>query len=85
MQEVYKLSRQQHLSYREIAERMGISSETVKKHIQGALRLIRTDLTFHTFILFMLAFYLPSKKKFDFLYPSPLVQRTIIMNKIGFS
>jgi len=44
MQEVYKLSREQQLSYKAIAEYMDISVETVKKHIQHALHLIRRDL-----------------------------------------
>lgn len=52
MQDVYKLSRQEHLSYKEIAENMGISVETVKKHIQHALQLIRTNLP-HSFIFFI--------------------------------
>jgi len=42
MREVYQLSRQHHLSHKEIAERMGISDETVKKHIQHALQNIKT-------------------------------------------
>jgi RNA polymerase sigma-19 factor, ECF subfamily len=42
MREVYQLSRQQHLSHKEIAERLGISDETVKKHIQHALQIIKT-------------------------------------------
>lgn len=42
MRAVYELSRQQHLSHKEIAERLGISDETVKKHIQHALQLIKT-------------------------------------------
>lgn len=41
MRTVYELSRQQHLSHKEIAERLGISDETVKKHIQHALQLIK--------------------------------------------
>ncbi len=57
MQEVYKLSRQEHLSYKEISERMGISVETVKKHIQHALHLIRTNLPPHTFIFIILSFF----------------------------
>lgn len=44
MQKVYKLSRQEHLSYKEISNSMSISVETVKKHIQHALYLIRKDL-----------------------------------------
>ena len=57
MQEVYKLSRQEHLSYKEISERMGISVETVKKHIQHALHLIRTNLPPHTFSFIILSFF----------------------------
>ena len=49
MQEVYKLSRHEHLSYKEISEYMNISVETVKKHIRHALHLIRTNLPSHTF------------------------------------
>ena len=41
MQEVYRLSRQQHLSHKEIALRLDISEETVKKHIQNALQLLK--------------------------------------------
>src|SRR6202012_5278265 len=41
MREVYRLSRQEHLSHREIAIRLDISEETVKKHIQNALQLLR--------------------------------------------
>ncbi len=41
MQEVYRLSREQHLPHKEIAEQLGISDETVKKHIQHALQAIR--------------------------------------------
>ena len=44
MREVYQLSRQEHLSHKEIAARLGISEETVKKHIQHALQLIKTSL-----------------------------------------
>lgn len=56
MREVYKLSRQEHLNYKEIAEYMGISVETVKKHIQHALHLIRTNLPSHTISFLILAF-----------------------------
>ncbi|GAO43368.1 putative RNA polymerase ECF-type sigma factor [Flavihumibacter petaseus NBRC 106054] len=44
MQEVYKLSREEHLSHKEIADKMGISSETSKKHIQHAMKLIKLAL-----------------------------------------
>lgn len=45
MQQVYKLSRQQYLSHHEIAEKLGISDETVKKHIQHALAIIKATLS----------------------------------------
>jgi|SRR6185437_1994744 len=57
MQEVYKLSRQEHLSYKEISDCMSISVETVKKHIQHALQLIRKDIGPYTFIFIILAFF----------------------------
>jgi RNA polymerase sigma-70 factor (ECF subfamily) len=57
MQEVYKLSRQQHLSHKEIADSMSISVETVKKHIQHALSLIRTDLPSGTYMLASAIFF----------------------------
>jgi RNA polymerase sigma-70 factor (ECF subfamily) len=43
MREVNRLSRQEHLSHREIAVRLEISEETVKKHIQNALQLLRKN------------------------------------------
>ncbi len=46
MQEVYQLSRQEYLSHKEIADRLGISTETVKKHIQHALQLIKIALEY---------------------------------------
>ncbi len=40
MQQVFKISRQEHLSHKEIAVCMNVSVETVKKHIHHALHLI---------------------------------------------
>ncbi len=59
MQEVYKLSRQEHLSYKEISDCLNISVETVKKHIQHALNLIRKDMEPYTFIIIILVFFCP--------------------------
>lgn len=40
-QRVYLLSRREHLKYREIAKELGISPETVKKHLQFAVAAIK--------------------------------------------
>jgi len=40
-QKVYNLSRYEHLKYEEIALRMGLSKETVKKHMQHALAFLK--------------------------------------------
>jgi RNA polymerase sigma-70 factor (family 1) len=45
MREVYQLSRKHHLSHKEIAESLGISDETVKKHIQHALQIIKSAIS----------------------------------------
>jgi RNA polymerase sigma-70 factor (family 1) len=42
MREVFQLSRKHHLSHREIAQRLQISEETVKKQVYYALKLIRS-------------------------------------------
>jgi RNA polymerase sigma-19 factor, ECF subfamily len=43
-QSVYKLSRQQGLKAKEIAERMNLAEKTVKNHLTEALRFIRERL-----------------------------------------
>lgn len=42
MREVYQLSRKEELTHSEIAEKLGISPETVKKHIQHAKQVLKT-------------------------------------------
>ena len=44
MREVFELSRKKHLSHREIAEELGLSEKTVKKHVNNALKILRTKL-----------------------------------------
>lgn len=44
MREVFLLSRREHLSYAEIAERLNISDKTVKKQIHNALKYLRSTL-----------------------------------------
>jgi RNA polymerase sigma-70 factor (ECF subfamily) len=47
MQMAYRLSREKHFSHKQIGEQMGISPETVKKHIQNALEIIRIAIADH--------------------------------------
>ena len=44
MQEVFILSRRHHLSYKEIADRLSISEETVRKQVYKALQILRSRL-----------------------------------------
>jgi len=62
--EVYLLSRHQRLTYKEIAEQLGISRESVKTHLQLASESITNFIRTHlaTFTLFLLA--LPPFSKF---------------------
>lgn len=53
---VYKLSRLEGLTYREIAEVLDISPKTVESHISRALDYLRTNLTICLSILFLLNF-----------------------------
>jgi RNA polymerase sigma-70 factor (family 1) len=44
MREVFILSRKQHLSHKQIAEKLGISESTVKNQIKNALKILRSRL-----------------------------------------
>jgi RNA polymerase sigma-70 factor (ECF subfamily) len=44
MKQVFVLSRKEHLSYKEIAERLSISEETVRKQIYKSLQILRNKL-----------------------------------------
>jgi RNA polymerase sigma-70 factor (ECF subfamily) len=57
MQQVYILSRQQQLSHKEIAEQLSVSVETVKKHIQHALQLIKAALQYVPSVVSLLLSY----------------------------
>jgi len=43
-QKVYRMSRHQRMTYEQIAQQLGISSSTVKSHIQAAMQSIRRQL-----------------------------------------
>ncbi|MDB5117692.1 MAG: polymerase sigma-70 factor [Mucilaginibacter sp.] len=47
--EVFEMSRKEHLTYKEIAARLGTSEETVKKQVSGALKVLRVKLGFWAF------------------------------------
>ena len=53
MQEVFILSRREHLSYKEIAKQMGITETTVKKQVSNAIKIIRNAVN-ELFILFFI-------------------------------
>ncbi|MCF6406837.1 RNA polymerase sigma-70 factor [Chitinophaga filiformis] len=52
MREVFILSRKEHLSHKEIAERLNISEFTVKNHIKAALKILRLKIGLCTLIAF---------------------------------
>lgn len=54
--EVYKLSREEYLSHKEIAGRLNISTKTVENHLTKALRQLRTSLG--TLFLALISFLL---------------------------
>ena len=54
MREVFELSRKQHLSHREIAERLDISEQTVSKHITNALKTLRVKLGIFAYLLWII-------------------------------
>jgi len=52
MQEVFELSRKRYLSHKEIAVKLNVSEQTVKKQVNNALRILRTKLSLYFFVLF---------------------------------
>ena len=50
-QEVFHLSREEHLSYKEIAIRLSISEKTVERHINEALKFLRKNI--YLFFIFL--------------------------------
>jgi RNA polymerase sigma-70 factor (family 1) len=56
--EVFKMSRNQHLTHREIAEQLGTSEETVKKQMAHALRVLRVKLGIFVYLFILFRFWL---------------------------
>lgn len=56
-QNVYKLSRNEHLTHKEIAQQLNISTKTVENHITNALKVLRTSLGSALFILVIIDLY----------------------------
>jgi len=54
MREVFELSRKQHLSYREIAEKLNITEHTVKSQVSNALKTLKVKLNLSAGIIFLL-------------------------------
>lgn len=61
-QEVFRLSRQEHLTYKEIAEQLGISEKTVRKQVQNVLKIFRYKLGHRTIEGLVIIAYLYEKK-----------------------
>lgn len=51
MREVFELSRKQHLSYKQIAQKLNISEHTVKSQVSNALRALKTKVGLSTLFL----------------------------------
>jgi len=54
MREVFELSRKEHLSHREIAEKLAISEQTVSKHVTNALKILRVKLGVLVYLLLII-------------------------------
>ncbi|TDQ07105.1 RNA polymerase sigma-70 factor [Pedobacter metabolipauper] len=54
MRTVFELSRKEHLSNKEIAERLDISEQTVKNQISSALKILRKKLGLFNFLIYLL-------------------------------
>jgi RNA polymerase sigma-70 factor (family 1) len=54
MRKIFELSRKQHFSHKEIAEKLGISEKTVKNQVNNALKSLRVKLGLLLFFIFLL-------------------------------
>lgn len=56
MQEVFKLSRKEHLNSKEIADKLGTTEGTVKKQLSNSIKVLRLALAKHLIFLFIIFF-----------------------------
>ncbi len=56
MKEIFELSRKENLTHREIAEKLNISDQTVKKQVQNALKILKPKIRALEAGLFVLLF-----------------------------
>jgi len=54
MREIFEMSRKENLSHKEIAEKLNISDQTVKKQVQNALKIIRPKISNLSVFIFAL-------------------------------
>lgn len=54
MRQVFELSRKQHMPYKEIAMLLNLSEQSVRSHIKGALKLLRTRLGLWLYLAMLL-------------------------------
>jgi len=64
MREVFFLSREKNLSYKEIAEQLNISDKTVKKQISNSLKILRLKLNDHNYLTLLVAVILLHYRNF---------------------
>jgi RNA polymerase sigma-70 factor (family 1) len=56
MRSVFEMSRKEHLSYKEIADKTGTTENNVSKQVNNALRILRTKLGLVMYIYFLMKF-----------------------------
>ncbi|MES2267196.1 MAG: RNA polymerase sigma-70 factor [Bacteroidota bacterium] len=54
MREIFELSRKQHLSHKEIAERLNLAEQTVSKQVSNALKILRVKLGIIAYLYFVI-------------------------------
>ena len=51
-QEIFRMSREQNLTYKQIAEQLSISEKTVERHINEALKFLKKNIMFYLIFIF---------------------------------